>query len=87
MLLRKLSDMDTSGVYKLAEQKGYDRVKKGLSWDGYEVWQVSDSELDGCRLGYPAYIISNNSETRFAKADERVQIFRYQVSAAHANTV
>ena len=82
MSLRKLNEMDKNGVYKLAEQKGYDRVKKGFSWNGYEVWQVSDSELDGCRLGYPAYIISNSTETRFAKPDERPQILHRQATGA-----
>lgn len=74
--------MNENDVFKLASKQGYDRIKKGYPWNGYEVWNISKSELAGCRLGYPAYIISNGVETRFANGNERKQILHRQTMGA-----
>ncbi len=63
---------------KMAANAGYDRMRREPSWNGYDVWSVWRSSIEGLRVGYPKFIISNSAEMRFATFDEVKQIMQYQ---------
>ncbi len=65
-------------VERMATDEGYDRIKREHPWNGYDVWSVWNSSFEGCRVGYPCFIISDGVTMRFATFDEVKKIMRFE---------
>lgn len=65
-------------VERMAADAGYDRTRREHPWNGYDVWNVWNSNFEGCRTGYPHFVISDGVTMRFATFDEVKKIMRFE---------
>lgn len=66
--------MTIETVKKFAKKQGYDSVKKGKPWNGFEVYEPLFSGKDTAFVGLPLVILVKGEKIRMSTADEALRI-------------